>query len=48
MYFPVPAMPQYPASGIHKPKNKKRVEVPTKNIVHFKTGKELHDRLNAK
>ncbi len=30
------------------PKNKKRVEVPTKNIVHFKTGKELHDRLNAK
>lgn len=28
------------------PKNKTRVEVPAKNIVHFKTGKELHDRLN--
>ena len=30
------------------PKNKARVDVPSKNIVHFKTGKELHDRLNAK
>ena len=29
------------------PKNKKQVEVPSKNIVHFKTGKELHARLNA-
>ena len=29
------------------PKNKTRVEVPSKNIVHFKTGKELHSRLNA-
>ena len=29
------------------PKNKTRVNVPVKNIVHFKTGKELHDRLNA-
>lgn len=30
------------------PKNKTRVNVPAKKIVHFKTGKELHDRLNAK
>ncbi|MBR1825571.1 MAG: integration host factor subunit beta [Alphaproteobacteria bacterium] len=29
------------------PKNKKQVEVPSKNIVHFKTGKELHIRLNS-
>ncbi|MBQ7633754.1 MAG: integration host factor subunit beta [Alphaproteobacteria bacterium] len=29
------------------PKNKTMVEVPSKNIVHFKTGKELHSRLNA-
>lgn len=29
------------------PKNKTRVNVPAKNIVHFKTGKELHNRLNA-
>ena len=29
------------------PKNKTRVNVPAKNIVHFKTGKELRDRLNA-
>ena len=29
------------------PKNKTLVNVPAKNIVHFKTGKELHDRLNA-
>lgn len=29
------------------PKNKARVEVPSKNIIHFKTGKELRDRLNA-
>lgn len=29
------------------PKNKKQVEVPSKNIIHFKTGKELHIRLNA-
>ncbi len=29
------------------PKNKNKVEVPSKNIVHFKTGKELHDRLNG-
>ncbi|MEE6206840.1 MAG: integration host factor subunit beta [Alphaproteobacteria bacterium] len=28
------------------PKNKAKVEVPSKNIIHFKTGKELHDRLN--
>ncbi len=28
------------------PKNKSRVEVPEKHIVHFKTGKELHERLN--
>jgi integration host factor subunit beta len=30
------------------PKTKVRVEVPTRNIIHFKTGKELHDRLNQK
>lgn len=29
------------------PKNKHKVEVPSKNIVHFKTGKELHNRLNG-
>ena len=29
------------------PKSKKQVEVPSKHIVHFKTGKELHERLNA-
>ena len=29
------------------PKNKKQVEVPQKQIVHFKTGKELHNMLNA-
>ena len=29
------------------PKNKSKVSVPAKNIVHFKTGKELHDMLNA-
>lgn len=29
------------------PKNKKSVNVPEKRLVHFKTGKELHDRLNA-
>lgn len=29
------------------PKNKKRIEIPEKRIVHFKTGKELHTRLNA-
>ena len=29
------------------PKNKKRVDVPEKKIVHFKTGKELHQMLNA-
>lgn len=29
------------------PKNKTKVSVPEKHIVHFKTGKELHDRLNA-
>ncbi len=29
------------------PKNKKQVEVPSKKMVHFKTGKELHARLNA-
>ena len=34
--------------GAINPKNKARVDVPSKNIVHFKTGKELHDRLNAK
>lgn len=28
------------------PKNKTKVEVPSKNIVHFKTGKELHTRIN--
>lgn len=29
------------------PKNKHTVEVPSKNIAHFKTGKELHNRLNG-
>ena len=29
------------------PKNKTKVKVPSKNIVHFKTGKELHVRLNS-
>ncbi|MBP5215230.1 MAG: integration host factor subunit beta [Alphaproteobacteria bacterium] len=28
------------------PKNKVKVQVPEKNIIHFKTGKELHNRLN--
>ena len=28
------------------PKNKKHVNVPEKNMIHFKTGKELHNRLN--
>ena len=28
------------------PKNKNKVSVPAKKIVHFKTGKELHNRLN--
>lgn len=28
------------------PKNKTKVQVPEKNIIHFKTGKELHARLN--
>lgn len=28
------------------PKTKSRVSVPARNIVHFKTGKELHNRLN--
>ena len=28
------------------PKNKNTVSVPAKKIVHFKTGKELHNRLN--
>ena len=28
------------------PKNKTKVNVPAKNIIHFKTGKELHSRLN--
>ncbi|MBR3502344.1 MAG: integration host factor subunit beta [Alphaproteobacteria bacterium] len=28
------------------PKNKQKVSVPEKNIIHFKTGKELHDMLN--
>lgn len=28
------------------PKTRKQVAVPAKNIVHFKTGKELHNRLN--
>ena len=28
------------------PKNKAKVQVPEKNIIHFKTGKELHSRLN--
>jgi integration host factor subunit beta len=30
------------------PKNKNKVQIPSKNIVHFKTGKELHNRLNEK
>lgn len=30
------------------PKNKNKVQIPSKNIVHFKTGKELHNRLNDK
>lgn len=29
------------------PKNKKSVNVPERRIIHFKTGKELHNRLNA-
>lgn len=29
------------------PKNKQKVSVPAKKMVHFKTGKELHDMLNA-
>ena len=29
------------------PKNREKVSVPEKRIVHFKTGKELHDRLNV-
>ena len=29
------------------PKNKTQVAVPAKKMVHFKTGKELHKRLNA-
>lgn len=29
------------------PMNKTRVQIPEKNIVHFKTGKELHQKLNA-
>lgn len=29
------------------PKNKQKVSVPAKNMIHFKTGKELHDMLNA-
>lgn len=29
------------------PKNKKKVDVPEKKIIHFKTGKELHCKLNA-
>ena len=29
------------------PKNKNRVQIPSKNIIHFKTGKELHNRLNG-
>jgi len=29
------------------PKNKTKVEVPSKNIVHFKTGKELHNLINS-
>ena len=28
------------------PKNKNRVNVPEKNMIHFKTGKELHNLLN--
>lgn len=28
------------------PKSKQKVSVPAKNIIHFKTGKELHDMLN--
>ena len=29
------------------PKNKNKVQIPSKNIVHFKTGKELRSRLNG-
>jgi len=29
------------------PRNNERIEVPSKNTIHFKTGKELHARLNA-
>ena len=29
------------------PKNKQKVSVPAKKMIHFKTGKELHDMLNA-
>lgn len=35
-----------PRSAIN-PKNKSKVDVPAKNILHFKTGKELHNRLNT-
>ncbi len=30
------------------PKNKTKIEVPSRNTVHFKTGKELFARLNDK
>lgn len=29
------------------PKNKEQIYVPAKNIIRFRTGKELHDKLNA-
>ena len=28
------------------PKNNKRIEIPYRNVLHFKTGKDLHMRLN--
>ena len=29
------------------PKNKKRIDIPARKSVHFKTGRELHKRLNS-
>lgn len=29
------------------PKSKVTVEVPSKRVVHFKTGKELHEKMNS-
>ena len=29
------------------PKSKKRIEVPSRNMIHFKTGKDLHIKMNS-